>query len=114
MPPFYNSTLQRRITPFFANDRAELALWLLMVKHMVSACFQADHVTEAFTRLRGYLSTLRTQGVTLLAARESVVGQSFHSEFACTDTTLPLAAHGRVRGERILALSGGFTLKCTA
>ena len=45
---------------------------MLKVQQKVSGSFRADRGSTAFRRLRGYLSTLRKQGVTLLAALETL------------------------------------------
>ena len=42
------------------------------VQQKVSDCFRAPTGSAAFGRLRGYLSTLRKQGVALLAALETL------------------------------------------
>jgi len=49
----------------------------------VSACFRSDWGADAFACLHGYLSTLRKQGVALLAAFETVVaGHPLYPDFA--------------------------------
>jgi transposase len=52
----------------FDNNQAERDLRLLKTQQKVSGCFRSDTGAEAFARLRGYLSTLRKQGVALLSA----------------------------------------------
>ena len=67
----------------FDNNQAERDLRLLKVQQKVSGSFRSDHGAEAFARLRGYLSTLRKQGVALLAALETVLaGQPLYPAFA--------------------------------
>jgi transposase len=67
----------------FDNNQAERDLRLLKVQQTVSGSFRSDYDAEAFARLRGYLSTLRKQGVALLAALETVIaGQPFYPAFA--------------------------------
>ncbi len=67
----------------FDSNQAERDLRLLKVQHKVSGSFRSDRGADAFACLRGYLSTLRKQGVALLAALETVVaGQPFSPEFA--------------------------------
>jgi transposase len=67
----------------FDNNQAERDLRMLKVQQKVSGSFRSDHGAEAFARLRGYLSTLRKQGVALLAALETVLaGQPLYPAFA--------------------------------
>jgi transposase len=67
----------------FDNNQAERDLRMLKVQQKVSGAFRASSGAEAFSRIRGYLSTLRKQRVALLAALETVfAGQPLHPEFA--------------------------------
>jgi transposase len=67
----------------FDNNQAERDLRMLKVQQKVSGSFRSDRGADAFACLRGYLSTLRKQGVALLAALETVVaGQPFSPDFA--------------------------------
>jgi transposase len=67
----------------FDNNQAERDLRMLKVQQKVSGCFRSDRGADAFACLRGYLSTLRKQGVALLAALETVVaGQPLYPDFA--------------------------------
>ena len=67
----------------FDNNQAERDLRMLKVQQKVSGCFRSDRGADAFACLRGYLSTLRKQGVALLAALETVVaGQPLYPAFA--------------------------------
>ena len=55
---------------------------MLKIQQKVSGSFCSETGAEAFARLRGYLSTLRKQGVALLAALQTVVvGQPLYPEF---------------------------------
>jgi transposase len=60
--------------PFDNNDnnQAEQDLRRLKVQQKIAGSFRADHGSEAFARIRGYLSSMRKQGVALLAALQTV------------------------------------------
>ena len=63
----------------FDNNLAERDVRMLKVQQKVSGCFRSDWGADAFACLRGDLSTLRKQGVALLAALETVVaGHPFY------------------------------------
>jgi transposase len=67
----------------FDNNQAERDVRMLKVQQKVSGCFRSDWGADAFGCLRSYLSTLRKQGVALLAALEMVVaGQPLYPDFA--------------------------------
>ncbi len=67
----------------FDNNQAERDLRMLKVQQKVSGSFRADRGAEAFSRIRGYLSTLSKQGLALLAALEAVfTGHPLYPEFA--------------------------------
>jgi ribosomal protein L34E len=56
----------------FDNNPAERDLRMLKVQQKVSGSFRAMSGSDAFACIRGYLSSLRKQGVALLAALETV------------------------------------------
>lgn len=67
----------------FDNNQAERDLRMLKVQQKVSGCFRSDRGSEAFGRIRGYLSSLSKQGVALLAALETVfAGLPLYPSFA--------------------------------
>jgi transposase len=67
----------------FDNNQAERDVRMLKIQQKVSGSFRSDRGADAFACLRGYLSTLRKQGVALLAALETVVaGQPLYRDFA--------------------------------
>jgi len=56
----------------FDNNQAEQDLRMLKVQQKIAGPFRADSGAEAFSRIRGYLSSLRKQRVGLLGALETV------------------------------------------
>src|SRR5262245_3629881 len=56
----------------FDNNQAEQDLRMLKVQQKIAGSFRADAGSVAFARIRGYLSSMRKQGVALLAALQTV------------------------------------------
>jgi len=73
----------------FDNNQAEQDLRMLKVQQKIAGSFRAPSGTEAFARIRGYLSTMRKQGRALLAALET----------ACTGQPLSPALDDDVPGD---------------
>jgi transposase len=56
----------------FDNNQAEQDLRMLKVQQKIAGSFRAHAGSAAFARIRGYLSSMRKQGVALLAALQTV------------------------------------------
>lgn len=67
----------------FDNNRAEQDIRMMKVKQKISGCFRSSQGAEYFAKIRGYISTMRKQGIEVLHAINMAMNKNPIIPYSC-------------------------------
>ena len=67
----------------FDNNRAEQDIRMMKVKQKISGCFRSLQGAEYFAKIRGYISTMRKQGIGILHAINMAMNKNPIIPYSC-------------------------------